>query len=51
MDTTGEGIARKLIEALKGYGIDFLKMRGQGYDGCASMKGHISGEQARVIKE
>ena len=47
-ETTGEGIAKKLLESLSSYGLDLEKLRGQGYDGCdcASMKGHINVVQA-----
>ena len=50
-ETTGEGIAKKLLESLSSYGLDLEKLRGQGYDGCASMKGHINGVQAHMKRQ
>ena len=46
--TTGLAIADKLLQTLSFYGLDLEKLRGQGYDGCASMKGHVNGVQARI---
>ena len=50
-ETTGEGVAEKLLKSLSYYGLDLKKLRGQGYDGCASMKGHINGVQAHIKRQ
>ena len=42
--TTGEALAIKFLDALGDCGIEIQKMRGQGYDGAANMKG----VQARI---
>ena len=50
-ETTGEGIAKKWLESLSSHGLDLEKLRGQAYDGCASMKGHINGVQAHIKRQ
>ena len=50
-ETNGEGIAKKLLESLSSYGLDLEKLRGQAYDGCASMKDHINGVQAHIKRQ
>ncbi|KAL4104264.1 hypothetical protein QTP88_019573 [Uroleucon formosanum] len=46
---SGEGLANTIKETLKKIGFDLNKMRGQGYDGAASMRGRFRGVQA-IIK-
>ncbi|KAL4091320.1 hypothetical protein QTP88_026023 [Uroleucon formosanum] len=48
-DLSGEGLANTIKETLKKIGFDLNKMRGQGYDGAASMGGRFRGVQA-IIK-
>ena len=50
-ESTDEEIATKLLESLSSYGLDLEKLLGQGYDGCASVKGHINGVQAHVKRQ
>lgn len=47
-DLTGEGIAAALISTLETCNIDKHMMRGQGYDGAASMSGAIKGTQSYI---
>lgn len=47
-DTTGKGIATTILEELQSYGIVLSKMRGQGYDGAASMSGQFNGVQTHI---
>ena len=46
--TTGEALTDSFLENLREKGIDFNKMRGQGYDGAANMAGKYRGVQARI---
>ncbi|KAF0702443.1 52 kDa repressor of the inhibitor of the protein kinase-like, partial [Aphis craccivora] len=50
-DVTGEGLANTLLETLKNLGLNLEKMRGQGYDGAATMSGAFNGVQAIVRKK
>ena len=45
-DVTGEGLANTLLETLKNLGLNLEKVRGQGYDGAATMSGAFNGVQA-----
>jgi len=45
---SGSAIADVLISNLKKYGIDISYLRGQGYDGAASMSGKLNGVQAKI---
>lgn len=47
-DMTGKGIATVLIDKLRSLNVNIRKLRGQGYDGAASMSGKINGLQAHV---
>jgi len=49
-DLSGEGLTNTIKETLKKIGFDLNKMRGQGYDGAAAMRGRFRGVQA-VIKD
>ncbi|XP_060869649.1 zinc finger MYM-type protein 1-like [Metopolophium dirhodum] len=49
-DISGEGLANTIKETLKKIGFDLNKMRGQGYDGAAAMRGRFRGVQA-IIKD
>lgn len=43
-----ESLYAQLCRLLKEYDLNIEHLRGQGYDGCATMAGHYSGLQARV---
>ena len=47
-EATGNEIANKILEELNLYGVDLSKMRGQGYNGAASMSGQFNGVQKHV---
>ncbi|XP_029340930.1 zinc finger MYM-type protein 1-like [Acyrthosiphon pisum] len=47
-DVTGHGLATVLLNTLKELGLDLDKLRGQGYDGAATMSGNFRGVQAIV---
>ncbi|GBM17896.1 hypothetical protein AVEN_111053-1 [Araneus ventricosus] len=47
-DVTGEGLANTVLETLSILGLDLKKMRGQGYDGAAPMRGQFRGVQASI---
>ncbi|CAH0563002.1 unnamed protein product [Brassicogethes aeneus] len=49
-ELTGEGIAKTLIENLQEFGVKTKYLRGQGYDGAASMSGKYNGVQAHIKK-
>ncbi|GBN31399.1 Zinc finger MYM-type protein 1 [Araneus ventricosus] len=42
-DVTGAGLANTILETLSILGLDLKKMRGQGYDGAATMRGQFRG--------
>ncbi len=46
--TDAATIADALISCLRDWGFNLAKLRGQGYDGCPTMSGEISGVQTRV---
>lgn len=48
-DATGAGLVKTLLETLSTLGLDLNKMRGQGYDGAATMR-QIRGVQACTKK-
>ncbi|GBN58436.1 hypothetical protein AVEN_35297-1 [Araneus ventricosus] len=47
-DVTGAGLANTVLETLLSLGVDLKKMRGQGYDGAATMRGQFRGVQASI---
>ncbi|GBL81624.1 repressor of the inhibitor of the protein kinase [Araneus ventricosus] len=47
-DVTGAGLANTVLETLSVLGLDLKKMRGQGYDGAATMRGQFRGVQASI---
>ncbi|GBN95919.1 repressor of the inhibitor of the protein kinase [Araneus ventricosus] len=47
-DVTGEGLANTVLETLSILGLDLKKMRGQGYDGAATVRGQFRGVQASI---
>ena len=48
--TTGAALASDLNNGLTNLGLSLSNCRGQAYDGCGNMAGHINGVQA-IIKE
>ncbi|GBM52843.1 hypothetical protein AVEN_154174-1 [Araneus ventricosus] len=46
-DVTGAGLANTVLETLSILGLDLKKMRGQGYDGAATMRGQFRGVNAK----
>ncbi|GBO36650.1 hypothetical protein AVEN_234615-1 [Araneus ventricosus] len=47
-DVTGAGLANTVLETLSSLGLDLKKMRGQGYDGAATMRGQFRGVQVSI---
>lgn len=47
-DLTGKALANTILSSLRGHGFDLNLLCGQGYDGAASMSGHLNGVQAFV---
>ncbi|GBM31565.1 hypothetical protein AVEN_11740-1 [Araneus ventricosus] len=47
-DVTGAGLANTVLETLSILGLDLKKMRGQGYDGAATMRGQLRGVQDSI---
>ncbi|GBO41502.1 hypothetical protein AVEN_34523-1 [Araneus ventricosus] len=47
-DVTGAGLANTVLETLSILGLDLKKMRGQGYDGAAMMRGQFRGVQVSI---
>ena len=45
---TGAAIAEKILEALRGYGLDLNCLRGQSYDGAGNMAGKYRGAAVTV---
>lgn len=49
-DVSGKALCTTIKDTLRGLGFDLENLRGQGYDGAASMRGHFRGVQA-IMKE
>ena len=47
-DLSGEGLSNQILKLLRDLGLDLNRMRGQGYDGAASMSGKFNGAQAKI---
>lgn len=47
-EVTGKAISTAIIENLMKFGVDMSTLRGQGYDGAASMSGKFNGVQAHI---
>ncbi|KAH8025227.1 hypothetical protein HPB51_005423 [Rhipicephalus microplus] len=47
-DLTGKALANTILNSLRGHGFDLNLLCGQGYDGAASMSGHLNGVQAFI---
>lgn len=50
-DVTGAALANTVLETLSSLGLDLKKMRGQGYDGAATMRGQFRGVQACIVEK
>lgn len=50
-DLTGEGLANSLLKAVTELGLDSMKIRGQGYDGVASMSGNFNGVKTHILNK
>ena len=50
-DKTGPGIKEAIIRGLQQAHLDLSNLRGQGYDGASTMKGHLSGCAALISKD
>lgn len=48
--TTGQNLLDVLLIKLRTLGLDFMNIRGQGYDNGANMKGSKSGVQAQLLE-
>ena len=44
-DLTGKGLATLILDNMKNFGIETQYLRGQGYDGAATMSGKYNGVQ------
>ncbi|GBN28143.1 repressor of the inhibitor of the protein kinase [Araneus ventricosus] len=47
-DVNGEGLANTVLETLSILGLELKKMRSQGYNGAATMRGQFGGVQASI---
>ncbi|KAH8032940.1 hypothetical protein HPB51_003894 [Rhipicephalus microplus] len=47
-DLTGKALASTILNSLRSHGFDLNLLCGQGYDGAASMSGHLNGVQAFI---
>lgn len=50
-DKTGAGIAEVIIEKIEQLGLDFVNLRGQGYDNGSNMKGKNIGVQRQILEK
>ena len=49
--TNAETISTYILNKLREWGFDLTRLRGQGYDGCSTMSGEMSGVKTRIIQE
>ena len=49
--TNAETISTCILNKLREGGFDLTRLRGQGYDGCSTMSGEVSGVKTRIIQE
>ncbi|CAF1365977.1 unnamed protein product, partial [Adineta ricciae] len=47
-DGSAKGISEKIMDYLRAVGLDLAYLRGQGYDGCSVMSGHLGGVQKLI---
>lgn len=50
-DTRGKTLAHAITHNLSEYGLNLNYLRGQGYDGAASMSGHLNGVQSHIAEQ
>lgn len=50
-DVTGKGLATKILETLSCLSLETKYLRGQGYDGAASMSGSFNGVKAHILEK
>ncbi|CAF1512951.1 unnamed protein product [Rotaria sordida] len=48
VDNSAKGVSEHIINYLRSTGLDLAYLRGQGYDGCSVMSGHIGGVQKLI---
>ncbi|CAG2212940.1 unnamed protein product [Mytilus edulis] len=49
--TNAETISTCILNKLREWGFDLTRLRGQGYDGCSTMTGEVSGVKTRITQE
>lgn len=49
--TDAETISTSILNKLREWGFDLTRLRGQGYDGCSTMSGEVSGVKTRIMEE
>ncbi|CAC5381162.1 unnamed protein product [Mytilus coruscus] len=49
--TNAETISTCILNKLREWGFNLTRLRGQGYDGCSTMTGEVSGVKTRIIQE
>ncbi|XP_022169397.1 52 kDa repressor of the inhibitor of the protein kinase-like, partial [Myzus persicae] len=50
-DAAGIGLADKILQTLESLSLNLSYLKGQGYDGAASMSGKFNGAQAHIFKK
>lgn len=50
-DLTGKGLASQILKVVEELGLDPKNIRGQGYDGAASMSGEFNGVKAHILQK
>lgn len=48
LDSSAAGVTNTILTTCNELGLDLNKMVGQGYDGCSTFSGHISGVYKRI---
>ncbi|XP_056017385.1 52 kDa repressor of the inhibitor of the protein kinase-like [Ostrea edulis] len=49
--TDAKTISNCILENLRKWGFNLANLRGQGYDGCSTMSGEVSGVKTRIIEQ
>nr|XP_012217696.1 PREDICTED: uncharacterized protein LOC105669368 [Linepithema humile] len=49
--TLGEELANNILKAVTELGLDLMKIRGQGYNGAASMSGNFNGVKTHILNK
>ena len=50
-DLTGEVLANSILKAMTELDLDPIKIRGQGYEGAASMNGNFNGVKTHILNK